>query len=452
MTPRRRAMAPQRVTMTPQRGVAALTVVMVLFFVMALVAAYTNRNLVFEQRISANSYRATRALEAADAGVEWTIAMLNAGRVTADCTPPDVAAAAAFTDFRSRYTVPSANDTNGEGAFDVPWGQVPANRIYPVCIIADGAPTCRCPAMGEAPAALAGPADTAVSAFRITFRLFDDDTVRGGAMQFVSRGCANPGSAATACTAQADTTPVVDGSTTVITTVGLVRALPVAPKAALTAGTDINFLGAGALLVANGDFASGLTVHAGRNNPAPPLGSRYEGPAGSGSDGRVDNDPALQALTTPAQQAQQGWFRALFVLDTGSYQRQPAVVRLNCAAGCTRADLANALLLNPRNPIWAEGNLDIDAAGDLGSAADPMMLIVSGTLTVSANATVRGFAHANAVNLSAPALAWDGALVSATAVNVTVGVATLRYDKAMLDTIRLRYGSFVRAPGGWNLF
>jgi hypothetical protein len=31
-------------------------------------------------------------------------------------------------------------------------------------------------------------------------------------------------------------------------------------------------------------------------------------------------------------------------------------------------------------------------------------------------------------------------------------VATVRYDKAMLDTIRLRYGSFVRVPGGWNLF
>ena len=31
-------------------------------------------------------------------------------------------------------------------------------------------------------------------------------------------------------------------------------------------------------------------------------------------------------------------------------------------------------------------------------------------------------------------------------------VATLLYDKRLLDEIRLRYGSFVRAPGGWNLF
>ena len=64
------------------RGVAALTVVMVLFFIMALVAAYTNRNLVFEQRISANSYRLARAADAAEAGLDWTVALLNGGPVS----------------------------------------------------------------------------------------------------------------------------------------------------------------------------------------------------------------------------------------------------------------------------------------------------------------------------------------------------------------------------------
>ena len=31
------------------------------------------------------------------------------------------------------------------------------------------------------------------------------------------------------------------------------------------------------------------------------------------------------------------------------------------------------------------------------------------------------------------------------------GLATLAYDRAVLDLISLRYGSFVRAPGSWNL-
>jgi Tfp pilus assembly protein PilX len=58
-----------------QRGVATLIVVLVLFFVVSLVAAYTNRNLIFEQRTASNQYRSTQALEAAEAGLEWAISM-----------------------------------------------------------------------------------------------------------------------------------------------------------------------------------------------------------------------------------------------------------------------------------------------------------------------------------------------------------------------------------------
>ncbi len=425
------------------RGVAALTVVMVLFFVMALVAAYTNRNLVFEQRISANSYRATRALEAADAGVEWTIAMLNAGRTSANCTQPAAGAAPGLTDFRSRYLNPSKLESNGEGAFELPWGQVPANRVYPACIIVDGALRCICPALGQAPADIGAPADGIGSAFRITFRLFNDDTVRGGAMQFVSRGCANPGNGDTACFAQTDDQPGVDGSTSVIATVGLLRALPVAPKATLTAGTTVT----GELQVSNGDFGSGFTVHAGTAF-TPAGASRLEGPVGTNSNGLIDGDPVLRSLSDDGAEP---WFRAQFALDRDSYQRQPATVRLDCTAGCNGAAIANALLLNPRNPIWAEGDVTLDTAVALGSAADPMMLIVNGNLTVSGNASVSGFVHANRIDWNAATATWDGALVSRTSFAATTA-ATLRYDKTMLDTIRLRYGSFVRAPGGWNLF
>ena len=458
-----------------QRGMAALTVVMVLFFVMAMLAAYTNRNLVFEQRISANSYRATRALEAADAGVEWSIGMLNAGRITATCTPAEPDQAAVLTDFRSRYLVPATDDSNGEGAFSVPWGQVPANRVYPTCVIVNGAPRCACPAMGQAAEAINVPADGVATAFRITFRLFNDDTVRGGAVQLVSRGCSNPGAGDTSCIAQNNNAPAVDGSTSVITTLGLVRALPVAPKATLTAGTTITATAPGALKVYNTDPRSQTrgTVHSGGIlsfsedsrfvTSSPPritdLGKvtdadRAVGPASLDAFfGLVDQYAELSNL---AAQGADAWFRSQFVLDADSYQRQPAVVRLDCAAGCNRARIAAALVLNPRNPIWANGDVTLDAAAggvvdDLGTAADPMMLIVTGNLTISGDATVRGFAHANQITWSAPAATWDGALVSATSFTAT-SVATLRYDKALLDTIRLRYGSFVRAPGGWYLF
>src|SRR5204863_4630048 len=75
--PARSERAMEATSIRRQRGAAALITTLMLFFVMTLVAAFANRNHIFEQRASANQVRATQALEAADAGAEWAIAMLN---------------------------------------------------------------------------------------------------------------------------------------------------------------------------------------------------------------------------------------------------------------------------------------------------------------------------------------------------------------------------------------
>lgn len=431
------------------RGVAALTVVMILFFVMALVAAYTNRNLMFEQRISANSYRANRALEAADAGVEWTVAMLNAGRVNANCV---ATVDNAFGDFRSRYLVRTdtavnmvngANQANGEGGFALQWGSVGANAIYPACVIRDGALSCICPLPGAALPAMGAPADGIGSAFRVTL-ILPGNAIRAGAVQFSTRGCSNPGSGARSCFAQRDDMPEVDGVSAALATVGLVRALPVAPIATLTAGGAVD-ASAGKLVVSNFDTQTdGLTVRAGGLLTAPTSEfSRLDASVATTQDG-------LPELSNAVAAANDGWFRGLFGMDPASYRQQPAVVRVACAAGCTLADLNAALAGYPRNPIWVDGNLDIDTAANLGSAADPLMLIVSGTLTVSANANIVGFVHADQVRWNALA-SLQGALVTRTTFTA-IAEARLSYSKPVLDTVRLEYGSFVRVPGGWNLF
>ena len=428
--------------LSPRRGIAALTVVMILFFVMAMVAAYTNRNLVFEQRISANSYRSNRALEAADAGVEWAVAMLNAGRVDANCqsTNDDT-----FGDFRSRYLVAADNAVNvasGEGGYTLQWGADDANRIYPACIIRDGALSCICPIPGAPAPAIGAPTDGIGSAFRITF-ILPGNAVRAGAMQFTSRGCSNPGTGDTACFAQTNVMPEVDGVSAALTTVGLIRALPIAPIAPLTVGGDITAT-AGKLVVTNFDpQTDGITVRSGDDIDAPT--SEFSQLQAGVDTKQVDVAELLASAAT-----YEGWFRALFGMDSTTYREQPAVVRVPCTTGCTLADLNDTLAKYPRNPVWVDGNLNIDAVANLGSAANPLMLIVTGTLTVSANATVRGFVHADQVQWDSAATL-EGALVSRTTFTTTT-VATLRYDKAALDTIRLRYGSFVRTPGSWNLF
>ncbi len=81
-----------------QRGVASLVVVMLLLFVVSLSAAYASRNLIFEQKTSANQARSTLAFEAAEAGVEWTLAQLNSGQVSTSCANSTTAGS-----FQQRY-------------------------------------------------------------------------------------------------------------------------------------------------------------------------------------------------------------------------------------------------------------------------------------------------------------------------------------------------------------
>lgn len=100
-----------RPTRTPyvgrrQRGVTTLIIVSVLFFILALVAAYTNRNMIFEQRTAGNQFRSTLAFEAVEAGVEWTLSMLNNGRIDDDCLSSGDAAQLSF---RQRYLNMSAD-------------------------------------------------------------------------------------------------------------------------------------------------------------------------------------------------------------------------------------------------------------------------------------------------------------------------------------------------------
>ena len=433
---RQQAYQPQR-----RHGFAALTVVMILFFVMAMVAAYTNRNLIFEQRIATNSYRANRALEAADAGVEWTVALLNGGRINANCQPSNTVT---DTDFRRRYQTDAPIGVTGEGGYDHIWADVGNNRIYPACVNREGVLSCICPTLGVAAPAIGGVADGLGSAFRVEF-LRPGNAVRPGAIAFAARGCASVGTGAGACTSQRHVAlPTVDGLSGALTTVGLVRALPISPIAALTAGSTISGT---ALSISNTDAATGLAAHA-ASAPAPAAGVVYRGPAGSS----VSPWLADSALTDLRAEANDGWFRKMFGMDPATYRRQPAVRLVDCTNGCTSASLTNVVQGYPRNPIWVPGNLDLDTAGALGSAADPVMLIVAGQLTISANVVITGFVHADSIVWAAGAAGASvrGAMVARDTF-AAASLATLDYDRAVLDLISLRYGSFVRAPGSWNL-
>ena len=84
-----------------QRGAGAIVAVVLLYVAMAIIVIFANRNLIFEQKTSANQYRSTLALEAAEAGIEWASTMLNkSGLINNTCI--DLTSGSGFS-FRDKY-------------------------------------------------------------------------------------------------------------------------------------------------------------------------------------------------------------------------------------------------------------------------------------------------------------------------------------------------------------
>lgn len=440
-----------------QRGVATLTIVMVLFFIMAMVAAYANRNLIFEQRTSANNYRSTLAGDAADAGVDWMIAMLNGGRIDASCLPT---AAAGETSFRSRYLV-----LNADGGYSkAPPVAPPANAACGlVGVLSAETPTgngrgwtCSCPAPGASPTfATPLPAGTPVFVAELGLASFltKPPPAAGapGFLRLTVRGCNELGTGAQAChLADLSTvSPTTTAQTKVEVTLGLVRALPIPPVAAMTAGGTITASAGVNLRVTNADPSTAVTLHSGGAVTITPSVT-LSGPPGSTSNTLVGSDGSLAALVAAGRV-----FESLFGMDAVTFQRQPAAFQLTCGGTCTTADLSAAVAANPGRVIWVAGGLNLNSPTpiptDLGTAAQPVMVIVNGNIAISSPTALVGFLYGNNVTISAGAVgsALQGALFASGNVQVD-GATDIVYDAALLKLISLGYGSFVRVPGSWT--
>jgi len=410
-----------------QRGAASLLVVVVLFFILALVTAYASRNLIFEQRISANNLRATQAFEAAEAGIEFSIAALGGGRVAGNCT--DTTNTANDT-FRQRYL------QNVDGTYGLSGAQT---VLRPTCMVLSTGTECSCPTAGNTPdlAAQVGPVPT----FQIRF----DTTgiAQPGVVRVYSRGCSNVGAPCYGLT------PAADAQAEVSVLLGLNSALATPPSAALTARGAVN-LGGGAVSVSNADVpTAGITINAG-GDVTNAGNARLLGVAGTpGPSSMQANDPSLNELDGNRM------FVSLFGMDKATYRSQPAVVRVACNGGCGQT-IADTVSANPGRVVWVEGNATIDSNQVFGSPTDPVLLIVRGNLTVAANLQMHGvlYLHANGGttwSTTAGSTSINGAVVAEDGLTF-VGAPTISFDPAVLRVIRLTQGSLVRIPGSWRDF
>lgn len=418
-------------TRTRQRGVAALVVTMTLFFAMLLIAVFANRNLVFEQRASANQYRSTQAFEAAEAGLEWAQAQLNnVARIGDDCKASGDTTGSSFRDRYLRVATP------GAGFSAAQWNNAGVSTgLQPACVRADAGWQCACPAAGHAP--LAAPAQAA-PAFSVEFL----PGAKSGVVRVVSRGCSSLGGAC----AQGSSDPT-DAVARVEASFALLPGLASAPAAALTLRGALD-VGAAALGVHNIDPASGaVALHAGAGVQASAL--RVGSAPGAASSTSIVSADARLAALSPAQ-----LFASYFGLERSSWSQQPVVTPLTCAGNCA-GPLEQAVAAAGNNAlIRIAGDLEVEGPVSIGSRQQPALIVVDGEARLRGAVTLHGMLYASAVR-------WDGAVPSGSLVRGALvsettyrGDATpdLVYDPAVLATLRQRSGMFARVSGSWRDF
>lgn len=422
-----------------QRGAATLIVVMVLFFVMSMVAAYTSRNLIFEQKTSANQLRSTQAAEAAEAGLQWALGLLNSGRIDSVCLP---SVNPANTSFRQRYL----SIDGGTGAV-TPVTKADGSDLLPSCVFNGLTWNCSCPINGDP--AVAMPPTTAVSpAFRVRFTTFP---ARPQLVRIEVNGCTKyADSCLNFAGGQGADNEARAYATALLSLKGAVSSTP---AAAVTARTTFDVGGSAMKVYNSNPKASGITIQAGGvvNRVGLEL---HTIPGSLSAQSVVENDSTLQFADFLAAGKSQAdaMFVATFGMQRNTYRDQPGAFILDCGGICTAAQVRTAGDQNPGRIIWVNGDLSLDGTDDVGSVTDPLAIVATGSVTFASNLKVYGLVYSQAAtwNTSGTGTIVGAAIGEGSIAGTSTG--TVAYDAGILDLLRYRTGSVVIVPGTWKDF
>jgi len=416
-----------------QRGAATLVVVMILFFIMAMMAAFANRNLIFEQRIASNYYRSGVAMEAADAGSEWAMARLNGINIDATCTASNAPTA---TSFRQRYLgIASANRALAPLV-------TPSTLTSASCVAVAGQGwVCQCPTAGNWADANIAVANQMQPSFGVSF----EPSGQAGVIRIISRGCT--GSQTAVCSNQANQAAANQqllGAAVVRVEAALVSALKMPPATPLTVRQSVTD-GTGALGLHNTDpRSSGLLLVTG--GAAPVL-----------DDTRLDSlpgTPGQMALISGDTKLGNGSASEMFAMYFGmaptQYQNQPAIRTVACNGDCSAA--LQAAFDQGIRMVWVNGPLTLSSNVEFGTAANPMLIVANGDLTITGPLIMNGLLYARGnitwSNASGQLALVNGALMAEGSFEAT-GKVDLWYQANIIDILSNATGSFVRVPGSW---
>jgi Tfp pilus assembly protein PilX len=438
-----------------QRGAASLVVALVLLVGGTIIAFFANRSFIFEQRTSANQYRATKAFELAEAGTEWALGKLNEGLPLAAGSSCATGGAATALTFRERFATP----TSAGLACGVA-GCLAANTLaVPGCRIDNaGVATCDCPTAANA--SLGAPAADEQGRFAVRFATVPGD---GSAVEIISRGCVNTvGDIACDPT---DTTVQSDATATVRQIVKIVPSIPSGPAAALTSGSA-TVTGGNMTVVNNDQTSNGITIHAGTTVNLDGSTQVFSLPGTPPRASVLDNDPSLADLTNSGEEE---FFHNYFQQTLTNYRVDDSTVirvgpsvpdpanRCNSTAACSAIVTNIVNTVGVRNPrFFVYGDLSFNG-GTLGSSSNSVTLVSNGDIELRGGVTAYGLFYA----ATATAVEnWDfngsggatihGAFISRGRFDNGSGNMRLIYDPSLWGGTQRPVGQLVRVPGSWR--
>jgi hypothetical protein len=382
-----------------QRGAAALAVSLLLLFGVTVAAFFANRTMIFEQRSSANQYRATKAFELADAGLEWAIARLNDPLTLAAGTCA-AATGTGLVSFRGRYARPSPADaTHPTG-----WFNAVGTAAFPGCQIpTSGVPQpsdCGCPAAGGAVLAA-----TDLPRFRVQFNTVASDS---SSLEIVSRGCTS----GDPCDPNQPISANTDSTAVARVVVKIVPTFPGGgPRAGLISGSTT--VVSGSLNVVNTDTrTNGITINSGSVVDLATSGvSVVSLPGTPPAASILDNDPSLLQLTN-ADANGELFFMSFLGTGFDDYRSSPLTVVINSGSGNNAAGrtCSGAIDCGGAVSYWVDrgysqfwvvpdvtfnnSNMPSTTGGTLGTDSRPIVLATPGQLTTTGGITAYGVLYA----------------------------------------------------------
>ena len=416
-----------------QRGAATLVVVMVLFLVMALLAAYANRSLMFEQRISGSYYRASMAQELADGGMDWTVALLNSTGIDANCQP----VATGGTRFVDRYLAVSPVDRSILTRMSV------GTDFAVDCVRTAAGLSCRCPAPGtRTTQPTTASSDSLVPSFGVA--LGSDTNLHYGSFQVTSWGCSD--SSVDSCASSALNRSQRAAATSAQTaSIALIAAMPSTPASPLTVKGVLSTAGSGGLGLHNADPASsGLLVVSGEAAPVLNEARMDSVPGTPPGQSGVFNDDELKAMSADR------FFRTYMGMAAGRYRNHPALRVLACTAGDCGPDLQAAYAAGQRI-LWIEGPMAISTNVVIGTVNDPALIIVNGAAAVTGPMQINGalvvLGNLDWTNTGGLTSLITGMVIVQGDMTAT-GSMDIQYQQSIANLFRNRLGSYARVSGG----